>query len=54
MNCVHFQSTCPNNCQIICCMQIALILGLWNFVQLKFLGIHALEMCSKFKCASHF
>ena len=52
MNCVRFRSTCPNNWRISRWMWNTLILGLWNFVQLKCLVIHAWEMCFKFKFAS--
>ena len=52
MNCVRFRSTCPNNWRIIRCLWNTLILGLWNFVQLKCLVFHAWETC--FKLKSHF
>ena len=52
MKCVHFRSTCPNNWRIIRCLWNTLILGLWNFVQLKCVVFHAWEMC--FKLKSHF
>ena len=52
MNCERFRSTYPNNWRISRRMWNTLILGLWNFVQLKCLVIHAREMCFKFKFAS--
>ena len=44
MNCVRFRSTCPNNRRTIHCLWNTLILGVWNFVQLKCLDLHAWEM----------
>ena len=53
MNCVRFRPTYPNKWWIIRRMRNALILGLWNFLQLKCLVIHAWEMCFECKFASH-
>ena len=52
MNCGRFRSSCPNNWWISRRMWNTLILGLWNFVQLKCLVIHIWELCFKFKFAS--
>ena len=52
MNCERFRSTYPNNWRISRRMWNTLILGLWNFVQLKCLVIHKWELCFKFKFAS--